>query len=257
MTWAGKRQLIITIAFLIIVAVVSTPIIFKAVPNASCTDGKKNQGERGIDCSGPCVKICSNDAVSPKVLWVRPFIVADGVASAVAYISNPNPSYVAHNVPYVMKLYDEKNLLVAERHNVIDIPAKPSFPIFEGGLPIGTQTVKTAFFEFTSDPEWEKVNEVDLQNKINATAPRVENPSAPRVYADIRNDSPKSLRDIYVVALVYNEEGNVMAASRTLVESLSKNETTGVSFTWLKPFESTTSRIEIYPLIPLTPNSSI
>ena len=156
MTWAGRRQAIIIGVGIIVIAAFLFPILKPIVaPNPTCSDGRQNQGELGVDCSGPCQKICSSEAAKVSVLWVRPFKVAEGVVSAVAYISNPNPSFEAKRVPYTMRVYDGKNLLVAERRGRTDIPAKASFPVFEGGIPSGKTEVKTAFFQFLDEPEWQ------------------------------------------------------------------------------------------------------
>ena len=95
MTWAGKRQLLILGSIAIVCIIILFPIVKPIIaPTPTCFDGKQNQGELGVDCSGPCQKICLAEALPVRVLWVRPFKVAEGVYSGVAYVSNPNPGFM-------------------------------------------------------------------------------------------------------------------------------------------------------------------
>lgn len=252
MTWAGKRQAIILSVFILLAILVAVPLIFKAVPNPSCSDGKQNQNETGVDCGGSCQKICKQDATEPSVLWVRPFIVSNGVVSATAYIANPNPGIVAKGARYVMKIYDADGLLLAERMGSVDIPAKTSFPIFEGGIAIGSQKAKTAFFEFVGDVSWDKYEPKEKLD-VSVSAPELKQEENPRIYASVRNNSSVALRNIPVVAIVYDTNGNAIASSQTMIEVLPRNESQDIVFTWLEPFTSTVGRIEIYPKVPLNP----
>ncbi len=52
-----------------------------------------------------------------------------------------------------------------------------------------------------------------------------------------------------VLAVVFDLDGNAMAFSRTIVDSLDKNESTDVVFTWRKLFPSQYSKIEIIPQV--------
>lgn len=252
MTWAGKRQAIILSVLILLLILVAVPIIFKVVPDPTCSDGKRNQDETGVDCGGSCQKICKLDAVAPSVIWVRPFSVSSGVVSATAYIANPNPGIVARGAKYVMKIYDDNGLLLAERAGTTDIPAKTSFPIFEGGIGVGSQVAKTAYFEFVGDVSWDKY-EPKEKIDVSVSAPELNQEENPRIYATVRNNSSVQLRNVPVVAIVYDASGNAIASSQTRIESLQRNESADIVFTWLESFQSNVGRIEIYPKTPLNP----
>ena len=247
MTWASKRQTIILGAIVIAIIIILIPIVKPIVaPTATCFDGKKNGSELGVDCGGPCSKACSFEVSKVNILWALSFKVADGVYSAVTYVSNPNASFEAQNVPYTMKLYDDKNILVAERRSTIDIPAKSALPIFEGDIAVGKLIVKRVSFEFTGEPNWRRTDKGTPQ--IDISSPIVDNSgSAPKVTATIKNSTGNPIKNLPLVVIVYDENGNAMAASRTIVDFLAKNESTDASFTWLSPFSGTESRVEIYP----------
>ncbi len=231
--------------FLVLVLAVSLPFLISLVPNPSCTDGKQNQNERGVDCGGPCTKVCVQDVAPVANLWTRPFKVAEGVYSIVAFVSNPNTDVLARNVPYDMKLYDKKNILIAERRGVTDILPKSDFPIFEGGIQTNKAEVGEAFFEFSETPVWEKVQKE--QPKISVGAPNVTTEGSPKVVVSIRNESYEALKNVPIDVVVFNKEGNALGASETTVDSLKKNESAEVVFTWLLPFADEVSRVAVYP----------
>ena len=146
-----------------------------------------------------------------------------------------------------MKLYDERNILVSEREGVIDIPAKDIIPIFEGGIQIGEANVKEAFFDFTGDLQWFRGSEVP--KKVSVGSYTLENTNSPRVLVPIQNTTLETLRNIPVVAIVFDEKDNAIASSQTLIERLDKNQTVEVVFTWALPFEGKVGPVRIYPRI--------
>ncbi len=248
MTWAGKRQLLILGSIAIVCIIILFPVVKPVVaPAPTCSDGKQNQGELGADCSGPCQRICLAEAISIKVIWVRSFKVADGVYSVVAYISNPNPGFMVKNAQYIMKLYDERNILVSEREGVIDIPAKETIPIFEGGIQTGESNVKEAFFDFREDLEWFRGSEIP--KKVSVGSYTLENTNSPRVLVPIKNTTLDILKNIPVVAIVFDEKDNAIASSQTLIERLEKNQTVEAVFTWSLPFEGKVGPVRIYPRV--------
>lgn len=252
MTWAGKRQAIILSVIILFSVIIISPIVFKSIPNASCSDNKKNQDESGVDCGGVCQKICKNEAISPTVIWVRPFEVAKGVVSATAYVANGNAGVVARSVRYTMKIYDKDGILLGERAGLMDIPAKTSFPVFEGAINIGEQDASSAFFDINDDINWEKYEPKD-KIEVEVISQKIITEETSKLFATIRNNSNVNLQDFPVVAIIYNTDGNAIASSQTKIDSLKRNEAIEVAFTWLKPFVSDPGRVEIYPKIPLYP----
>ncbi len=244
MSWASRRQALFIGMGLLLFVVVASAAVFYFYPKPSCTDGKQNQNEQGVDCGGACQKICLNTVIPLAVEWTRPFVVTPGVSSVVAYVANPNVKLGAENVPYIFRLYDDKNLLIAERRGKALIIPNASFPIFEGGIGTGSRSPARAHFEFTGVPSWRTLRGASLliQDKVLS-----EPLTAPRFSAVLGNSTSKLINNIEVVAVLFDGSGNAMAASETFVERLGKGEKREVIFTWREPFKQVPSRIEIYP----------
>lgn len=247
MTWAGKRKfLYLSIIFIVFLAV-SVPIIYSIYPKPSCFDGKQNQNEKGVDCDGSCQKVCLELTNPLQVLWARPFEISEGVYGAVAYVSNPNFSLGAKDIPYTFKLYDNRNILIEERRGFTTVLPNSSFPIFEGVIATGNRIPGRSFFEFTATPRFERLAEQpSLSVKNSALTGESDNP---RLSATVVNDNIFPIKDISVVVVLYDSKDTAIAASQTIIDEIPKNSSKEVIFTWPAPFRSAVGRIEIYPKV--------
>lgn len=231
---------------------IGVPAYFILKKPPTCFDGKLNQDERGIDCGGVCALVCKQDVAPISVLWSRTFYVSGSVYNSVAYIENPNASAVAYNVPYVFRVFDEQNILITERTGKTDIMDNGIVPIFEGAIDMGWRKPVRTFFEFTKQPVW--VKKPKLPRVVTSTRAIQNADTAPRLEAEIRNEEVYEIRNIEVVATIFDEKENAIAVSRTIVAFLAGQDTKQLFFTWPKPFEGAASRIEVIARTP-TPKS--
>ncbi len=240
-SWAQKRRTtVIAIAMggLVLFLVASWRILF--YEPATCSDGVQNAGERGIDCGGRCARLCPGDVLPPELHFARAVEVERGVWGAVAYLENRSLA-VSRSAPYLFKLYDEHNLLVAERHGVTLIPASTVFAVFEGSLITNDRRPLRATFEFTSPLSFERAT--------SAFPPTVsrqyfESGETSRLDATLVNPSLTPLGPVTAVALLFDASGNLFAASETHIPSLSREGSVALSFTWPRSLPQP-ARIEI------------
>ena len=247
MDWAFKKRAIYLFGLLVILVIIfGLPIYRSLNKTPTCSDGRQNGNELGIDCGGVCSKICKFSAEPPTVLWSRSFEVRDGIYNSIAMIENPNIGSGAANVPYIFRLFDDKNILVYERKGRTDIPPQTRFPIFEGGIIAGERTPSRTFFEFSPDIDW-------FQKEIQTTSLKVINKKqtnmdiAPKIEANIENRGDTAVHDIDVFVIVYDLEDNALAVSKTFIEEILPDLSPKVVFTWPLPFDSIVGRVEILP----------
>ncbi len=248
--WATKRRLGYIAGGLFLVAVVVVvPTFFVVYRPPTCTDGKINQGEQGIDCGGPCKRLCPTAALEPIVSWRRFFTIAPGQYSALAYIQNPNVNSMPKSpVQYTFKLYDKNNVLLAERKGEAVIYPNRNTPIFESGFSVGNLVPSRVSFELNSVPEWVRVEGV--YPNITATDPLLtREETSPKLEGFLVNKEFSEFRRIPVIAIVYDVDGNAIAASRTVVDYLGKNERAPFYFTWPNPFPAEVGQREFLPLL--------
>ena len=108
-SWAAKKQLTYLLFALVAVAGLIAAIWLN-ITAPSCSDGKRNQDEKGIDCGGLCAKECLGEIKDLAVLWSKPLKVSGSNYDAVALAENRNLFLSAKSVKYQFKFYDDRNI---------------------------------------------------------------------------------------------------------------------------------------------------
>ncbi len=237
--------------FLLLVALLSAPSVYKwLTPPLTCNDGLQNQGETAIDLGGPCHYLNPADLKPLSTQWARSFMVVPGLYSAVAYVENPNPSGGIRKAHYIFKLYDERNILVAERLGETFIPPGKVVPIFEGNMQVGGRVPQRTTFQFIDYLTWETMGSQLAAEVFIAEKVFKEVNGSPRLTAEVQNRGVYTLYNLVVVATIFDEAGNAIGASRTVVDALPADSTKKVVFTWPEAFRDFIARTDIVPLLP-------
>jgi hypothetical protein len=71
----------------------------------------------------------------------------------------------------------------------------------------------------------------------------------PKLSAVIRNTTFETFYNLPVVAIIYNDQGNVIAASQTVIDEILPEGTAPAYFTWPEPLSGIPARREIIPRI--------
>lgn len=239
MKWSTRRQFLYlgaTFAFLFVV-IYGLFLVFWYTP-PTCTDGKKNGDEIGVDCGGSCTIVCPTQTIDPIVRWARTLRVAKGMYNSVAMIENPNISSATLGIPYSFKVYDKDGILIVERKGVTFIPANSVFAVFEGGVATGERIPARTTFEFMGPFTWVRQN---AQNILTTSQRNLSDEDiAPRLETTITNTAFTPVDNSEVVAIVSSGDGNAIGVSRTFVDHLDAQGQKNVVFTWPEPFETGT-----------------
>ncbi|HEY4522050.1 MAG TPA: hypothetical protein VJH91_00200 [Candidatus Paceibacterota bacterium] len=251
MSWASRRRTTYaTSVTLFFILIIGGPLAYWyfSIP-ATCSDGKRNQGETAADKGGPCVLLDARSLSPSAILWARSFRIRDGSYNSVAYIQNPNEQAGVRAVRYRFGLYDGMNVLVAERIGTTYIMPAAVTPVHEGGIETGNRIVSRTYFELLDQPVWERME--DAARTIAVSDIRTSDiTSEPRISAAIRNKDVRELKNLKFIVSVFDSAGNAFAASQTALAELGAGEETRIVFTWPDPFRMTPSRIDIIPLAP-------
>jgi hypothetical protein len=144
-------------------------------------------------------------------------------------------------------LYDENNVLVAERDGSTYIMPGAVTPVFSGAVDTGNRVVAHTYFEFTQPLTWERL--VDTSGVITLRDTSIADAAtSPRVTAQAENTSVADLKDLVFIVAVFDPAGNAFAASQTALSELKAGETHKIIFTWPDPFNVAVGRITITPL---------
>lgn len=214
----------------------------------SCFDGKRNQDEVGIDCGGGCDLYCASQVGSVKTSWINLFEVSPGWWSVLAYLENPNFDKWTDYLPYRIVLYDEAGTQLLERKGITYANSELTIPIFEGRFPTKDKTPTRATFEWLDTPVWYKPRDTHRvtteQHELFVAGVGHE------LQVTVVNGEPFPVRDVTVVAILYDTRENPLAVSETYIDYMGLRERKRVSFSWPRPFPEAVGRIEFIPRVP-------
>lgn len=235
----------------IVLLVLGAGLLFIFTRPGTCSDGKQNNGELGIDCGGTCLRLCSSEVSNVIVHWTRSFPAREGFYDAVAFLENPNFDAGIKKFSYTFKLYDAKNILVGTRGGNTFLNPGDRFLVYENGIKAegGPRTPQRTFLEVEEDLLWEKAAPL-RENNIIVRETRFEAPrdgGLSRVVAVLTNQGTLDLKDIEVVALLSDAEDNVVDASKTVVGSLGQGETKSITLLLSSGLREAPARIEVFP----------
>lgn len=249
-TWSSRNRFIYGgIVIVAVVALIVVPVFLLLYKAPTCSDGKKNQDEQGVDCGGSCSKLCADRFLEPRVTWTRADKVTSNLYNFAAYVINPNIDVEAKGVPFTMNVYDKTGLFILSKKATMDIPAHRNSLAFVPGIDMGARVPARIAFEFDGKPNWVKANQdklvpVSIDNEVYE-----EDDTGGRLTADIKNPSLLPIGRILFYGIIYDGEGNTLGFSETYLDGLEGEATESIGFTWPTKRLTPVVRKEIIPII--------
>lgn len=253
MSWAAKRRFIILLIVGLVAAAFLSVVGIAALYEApSCTDNTQNQGESGIDCGGSCPYLCRTEQQPPTVLFTKALSYGAGRTDVIASVENKNARAAAKNVPYRITLYGSGQALVQEVTGMLDLPPGTTVPVYVPNIALGKQTVAGVFLDIaTSSLKWFRMAAADRSVPTVSNTTQSGAVNAPRVEAILSNPTTAPFANVRTIVLVRDKNGDIIAASATVVPSIPAQGNATATFTWNNAFPDTPAAIEVVPVIPL------
>jgi hypothetical protein len=252
LAWRERKQALYFILFAAIVSAVIAGIVWYFWPAPTCFDGRKNGGEEGIDCGGPCTP-CLKDVKDISVLWVRFFKNRENSYDVAALIENPNLFGGIPSLGYKFELYDANNIPIAERKGSTFINPGERQIIFESDIDVGNRDLYRVYIEFDQQKNWKYIEKE--KSFLSVIKKDFINFPFPRLSSEIRNDSLFDVRDVFVNAVLYDDGGNAIGVSSTKIDLIKADSSQSADFTWPQPLDKAPASIEILPTTNLTVNN--
>ena len=250
MSWASRRRTLYSLAIgSVLVLLIGVPLGMYLYEQPTCTDGKKNQSETDIDKGGPCTILDERTLAAHATLFVRAFPVRPGEYGVTAYVQNPNRSAGVSEARYRVSVYDQKNVLIAEREGQTPIMPGGITPVYEPGIMAGGRTASRAFFEFTETLVWVSAKADASSLVVSNTAIRNLD-TEPELSAEVTNTSVATVLNVRYVATLFDAAGDAFASSETIIPSLGAGKTRTIVFTWPQAFSVAPARIDVLPVVP-------
>ena len=254
MSWAARRRVVILlIVGAFVIAFLATVSIAALYETPSCADGMQNQGEDGIDCGGACAYLCTAQVLPPAVLFTKALGAGGGRTDVIASVENKNVAAAAKDVPYRITLFGTGQSLIQEVTGTLDLPPGAVTPVYVPGIASGKQVVVRAFLSIAEGaPRWfalpSGVRAVPFVSNIRQSGAL----AAPRIDAALTNPTSVPFSNVRTIILVHDKDGDVMAASQTVILSIPAQGQATATFTWNRAFPDAPVAIEVVPIVPLS-----
>ncbi len=184
-------------------------------PEATCFDGRKNQGEIEVDCGGPCAT-CETRTLNPlEVSSVRDFSVGNKTVIT-AEIKNSNPNYGADNFYYTFNIYNSIGEKIYTLTDNSFIYAGEIKYIFEAN--IIQKDIKKIELSF-SEINWKSRDEFP-KPEIQTREVKTESTKPINVSGLVINNNAFELSKVSIISFLFNENGIRIGVSKTELNNL-------------------------------------
>lgn len=217
-------QIIYGSVFLLLVLGVGFWFYRGTLPAPSCTNGVQDYNEQGLDCGGVCPNACVPATLSAlQAGEIKIFHSAPGKVGVLAQFQNPNPAWGADSAAYSLKLLDVSgNLLTTLTGQTFVYAAQIKYLADFWQDPRADQ-VASAELDLSS-PHWLPAASFSPpQIKVQSQS-AVPNGNLVQVSGKVASTDTITLRDVSVIAVLYDKYGLMQGVTRTTLADLPAGE---------------------------------
>ncbi len=230
-----KKRFVIISVYVFVLVLILIPIIFKLIPDGTCSDGKKNQDEIGVDCGGVCQKICEIQ-LSDNIVFREIGIVETGIANkydVYSEILNPNNEYGSSSFDYVFDLKDANGTSLAKKEGTGFIfPGEKKYLVelgiesdtYPANVELEIKNIVWKDFSGVQKPQLAIVNK-----NFNETN---QDSGLSDAIGVLRNESPFDFNEIKIQVIVKNRNGEITALNSTKINTVQSGESREFKVFW-------------------------
>lgn len=245
MEWSTRRKLLYGVSTAIFTLAITGFIVTKfLLPSPSCFDGKKNAFEVGIDCGGTCALQCSSQTIPLQVLWARALPVGTSTYDIVGLIANKNINNAPKAVMYMFTVYNKEGQTIFVNQGTTTISVDDDMPIIIQSVPLADIPSQTVLA--LAPAKHYATSEKSPISPIRTVRTKIEDGTPARLYVTIQNTKQITFADLPVRVILYDDQDNAIAAGKTVVPFLNKEEQKDLVYLWDNQFPSSVARIRVY-----------
>ena len=167
------KRFIFVIVYLLLISLISLALYFIFKDDPSCFDNKKNQGESGVDCGGPCIPCPEITRLEPLQLksieWVHD---VEKKFDILAKVTNPNDVFGASKVMYRAQIIGTNSEIIDESswQSGFVLPGETKYLLVQSfetnALPVDNVNSKVSFEIDQADISWERFKDFEAPNLV-------------------------------------------------------------------------------------------
>ena len=235
LSWRAKRQLAALLFVVVVLGVTWFLAVQPFLPGPTCMDGRRNQREIGMDCGGPCGPCEVRNPAPFRIFWSRAVEVDKHLYDVAAEIQNPNETLSATSFTYQFILGDQRGEISRMVGTTFVYPQERLHITEVLRLDAGVDRVPTEVAFEVVDATWE-LREVERPNIVverrDYSVREVFGKKQSTVQARLANRTDFDFRNVEARILVFDEEQNLLGASRVAFENFRAWSVQTVQVTW-------------------------
>jgi hypothetical protein len=242
-----KRMIIIFVYIFLFIFLVFSVFVFSS-PAPSCSDGKKNQNEKGIDCGGVCLNECEEIKTQDLIVGVVGETPAGlpGKFDFYAQVTNPNAVFGAENFNYKIIFKDGSGTEIAERiGSAFILPGEKKY-IIENNIESEVRPVDFSFEIF--DLQWKQFNDYYEKPNIQIVNRNYSEISGGVGFSEakglLKNESTFDFETIKIQVILKDADGKIVALNSTQMKTVESGEARDFRVFWPNSFPGAVSNME-------------
>lgn len=243
----NRKRMMIIIGIGLVLFGVGTWIVLAVAPTATCFDGKKNQGESGIDCGGVCGE-CKNIPASGEIQIIEKKLIPTGSGKydVLLRIKNVSSQFGVSDFKYRIILKDQNGNQIAEKiGKSFLLPAEAKY-IVETSV-MASPAVSDVGVE-TNDIVWAEFSDLETP-RLSITNKRYANLYSQPLFAAasgiLKNESGSSFGKVKITAVLRDAENRAIAVNSAEINSIISGEEREFRLTWPTEFSGSVQNLEM------------
>lgn len=252
------KRVSIVIIYLLLFSLIAWALYFKFKDDPSCSDGKQNQTEAGVDCGGPC-KPC------PQITKLEPLQIKDVEwvhdterrYDLIAAVWNPNDVFGAAKFRYRANIVGADSAIIdqSEWKDNFLLPGESKYLMVQSfgtdALPVDNVSKKVVFEIDADSIVWQRFKDFEEPNLIVNNS-RYEQTTGGEVgfgkaLGTVINKSSVDFETVKVRVILRDDFGNLLATNSQIMNTIHAGEVRDYVIVFPNKFVGNVVDVEVEP----------
>lgn len=245
----SQKRLSIGLVYGVIVALLATGVYFLVRPTPTCTDGKQNQNETGVDCGGVCGACQETPVVQDMGVLETAWVPSGkpGKYDLLARVSNVNDDFGASSFQYSFRAFASNGSVLTEVSDTSFIFPRDDRYLFAMGVSLSENPSR---IELTiTGVQWEQLAEYQEKPPINIYNRKYERISSGvgfgRATGLVANESAYDFESVLIMVVLRDADGKPLALNENEMRTMKAGEQRDFTLVWPDAFPGDVAKVDV------------